>query len=62
MTRVKKVVHSLICISSFLARFFVNDVEHLSLDGLFLQDKSVLVPDEVRIFDVESMPLHAAFE
>jgi len=61
MTRDKKVAHSLRCVS-FLARFFVYDVEHLSLDGLFLEDKSVLVPDEVRNFDIESMPLHAAFE
>ena len=43
-------------------RFLLDNVEHLSLDGLLLEYKAVLVPDEVRAARVELVSLHAAFE
>ena len=42
--------------------FLVNYIEHLSLDGFLFEDQTVLVPDEVWIFSIKFMPLHAAFE
>ena len=47
---------------TFLAGLFIDHVEHFSLDGLFVHDKSVLVPDEVGRLLIKSMPLHAPFE
>jgi hypothetical protein len=40
----------------------LDDVEHLPLDGLLLEHKAVLVPDEVGVLGVEGVTLHAAFE
>ena len=46
----------------FLGGFLVDDTHHLSLDGFLLQDKSVLVPNEVRRLLVMSVLIHAALE
>ena len=45
-----------------LDRLLIDNVEHLPLDGLLLQDQSILVPDKVWIFSVVAVSLHAAFE
>ena len=41
---------------------FLDDIEHLPLDGLLLEHKAVLVPDEVGVLGVKGVTLHATFE
>ena len=57
------VFHSLISFTSLLlVGLLLDDVQHLPLDGFFLEYKSVLVPNEVGVLGVESVLLHATFE
>lgn len=41
---------------------FGDDAHHALFQRLTLKEEPVLVPDEVRAFEVEAVPLHAAFE
>ena len=47
---------------SFPRRLFVDDIQHLSLNGFFLEHQSVFVPDEVWTLGVEAVSLHATLE
>ena len=47
---------------SLLNWLLVDDVEHLSLDSLLLENKPILIPNEVGLLGVVSVSLHAAFE
>jgi hypothetical protein len=40
----------------------LDDVHHLSLDGLLLEHKAVLIPDEIRHFGIEITLFHASFK
>ena len=40
-------------------RSLIDDVHHLPLDGLLLQNEPVLVPDEVRRLGIDVVLLHA---
>ena len=40
----------------------VDDVHHLPLDRFLFQNQSVLVPDEVGIFCIDTLLLHTALE
>lgn len=53
---------SIICFISFLGWFFLDDIQHLPFNRFLLQGKSIFVPNEVWIFQVEAMSLHAAFK
>ena len=44
-----------------LGRPLFDDLQHLLLNLLLLQHKSVFIPDEVRLLDIKIVPLHAAF-
>ena len=45
-----------------LYRLLLDNVEHLTLDGLLLEDEAVLVPDEVGSPGVDVVLLHATLE
>ena len=53
-----------LCAFLFLLSFhrFVDDLHHVLLQGLFLKEQSVFVPDKVRCLRIESVFLHASFE
>ena len=53
-------LRSLICF--FLLWLLVNHVQHLSFDCFLFHGQSILVPQEICVFSVKSVPLHAAFE
>ena len=43
-------------------RFLVDNIHHLPLDSLFLQNKSVLVPNKIGVLRIEPILLHAALK
>ena len=56
------IYHSFTINICFLSWLLVDDVEHLSLYGLFFQDQSILVPNEIWVFGVEAVSLHASLK
>ena len=54
---------SFICFVFVLfGRFLVNNIHHLPLDRFFLENKSILVPDEIRVLCIKPILLHATLK
>ena len=59
-SQISKSVGSRVLVS--LGRLLIDNVHHLFLDGLLLENKSILVPNEIWCLRVEPVLLHAALE
>lgn len=52
----------LLCRSCWTRWLLLNNIEHLPLNVLLLEDEAIFIPDEVWILRVVPVPLHAPFE
>ena len=53
---------SLTCNLSLFGWFLIDNIEHLSLQGFLVGDKSILIPYKLRSFWINIILLHAPFK